>query len=72
MSVKIGASVKGLREIARNMGKTIEQADGAIGAAIYEEALDIDAKAVGQMPVDTGRMRASHYVTPPQDSPRRE
>jgi hypothetical protein len=40
---------------------------GALGAALYQEGLAIDAEAVKQMPVDTGRMRATHYVTPPQD-----
>jgi hypothetical protein len=34
--------------------------------ALYQKALEIDADAVSRVPVDTGRLRASHFVAPPE------
>jgi hypothetical protein len=36
-----------------------------LAAAIYLKALQVEAKAVRRTPVDTGRLRASHFVAPP-------
>ena len=36
-----------------------------LAAALYEMALIVDKNAVSLTPVDTGRLRASHFVVPP-------
>ncbi len=41
----------------------------AVAKALHQEALAIMATSVRQVPVDTGRLRQSHYVAPPKDSP---
>jgi hypothetical protein len=38
----------------------------ALAGALYAEALAVDAKATENAPVDTGRLRQSHYVKPPE------
>lgn len=37
----------------------------ALAAALYQEGLAIDAKAVKITPVDLGRLKQSHYIGPP-------
>jgi len=61
--------VKGLDSVIKAIKEQTEKTEGALGAALYMEGLDLDAKAVKLMPVDTGRMRATHYVTQPQKTP---
>lgn len=38
---------------------------GAIAAAVYQEALDLDNRSVKECPVDYGTLRRSHYAAPP-------
>ena len=64
--MSFGNVIKGLAELAKAIDEQTKLHEGALGAALYQEALELDAHAVGQMPVDTGRMRATHYVTQPQ------
>lgn len=35
-------------------------------AALYRAALRVDADMIERIPVDTGRLRGSHYVAPPE------
>jgi len=57
--------VKGLKEIKAMIRKSAEEIQGALAAAIYEEGLALDDRSVRLVPVDTGRLRASHFVAPP-------
>jgi hypothetical protein len=61
-------AVRGADKIKAAMKQSIGTVNEAIGAAIYEEAQDIISKSVPLVPVDSGRLRASHYVAPPKDS----
>lgn len=65
--MSFGNVIRGLAELTKAIDEQTKMHEGALGAALYQEGLAIDAEAVKQMPVDTGRMRATHYVTPPQD-----
>lgn len=64
--MSFGNVIKGLAELAKAIDEQTKLHEGALGAALYQEGIELDAKAVAQMPVDTGRMRATHYVTRPQ------
>lgn len=56
--IGIKAAIKALKEVAK-------EAEEATNAAIYEEGLDIAKESVKIVPVDTGRLRSTHYVAPP-------
>jgi len=64
--MSFGLIIKGVSEVLKELEKQSERCEGALGAALYQEGLALDSSAVMQMPVDTGRMRATHYVTPPE------
>lgn len=57
--------VTGQDEIIRNIKRYIQQYPEEVGAAIYEEGLALMAVSQPKVPVDTGRLRGSAYVTPP-------
>lgn len=57
--------MKGKDTVVRNLLAAVEKIKGAAAAALYQEGLALDANAVKRTPVDTGRLRASHYVGPP-------
>ena len=63
----IGAIVHGLSDMLERVKKSDKDVKGAVAAAIYQEGLAIEAESVHLVPVDTGRLRASHYVAPPED-----
>jgi len=37
-----------------------------LAKALYQKALQVEAAAVKRTPVDTGRLRSSHFVVPPK------
>jgi hypothetical protein len=51
--------------IQRKLFELMAKARGAAAAALYQEGLAVDAESVKRTPVDTGRLRATHYVSPP-------
>lgn len=57
--------VKGFDKVRANLRALAENAPRALAAALYQEGLAVDAEAVKRTPVDTGRLRATHYVSPP-------
>lgn len=57
--------MRGRDTVVRSLLSAVERMKGAGGAALYEEALAVDALSVKKTPVDTGRLRATHYVAPP-------
>jgi hypothetical protein len=62
----MGDGLNGLDGVKRQIAELFAKAPGAVGAALYQEGLAVDAVAVQKTPVDTGRLRATHYVGPPQ------
>jgi hypothetical protein len=58
--------VTGLREIVKALDAAHKKTRGALGAAIYQEGFAIMRDAKVYCPVDTGRLRASGYVAPPE------
>lgn len=58
--------LEGLSGVKGKLAKLFRDAPGAVGAALYQEGLKVDELAVLKTPVDTGRLRATHYVGPPQ------
>jgi hypothetical protein len=45
--------------------KFARESPGALGSALYQEGLVIEAESVKLCPVATGRLRSTHYVSPP-------
>lgn len=63
--MKITAKIEGADEIEKLLAQAGDKAESAASAALYEEGLGIDANMVPRIPVDTGRLRSTHYVAPP-------
>lgn len=59
------SGVRGFDSIRRALERFAREAPEALAAAVYQEGLAIEANATKRTPVDTGRLRATHYVTPP-------
>ena len=59
------SALKGKESVIRNLLSLTARMKGAAAAALYQEGLAVDADSVKRTPVDTGRLRATHYVTPP-------
>lgn len=49
-------------KILEQYGKT---APNALARALYEEGLALEAESTPRVPVDSGRLRATHFVSPP-------
>lgn len=58
--------IKGKEQIQAAIDKATARYRKAVEAAVYQEGLDLIATSVRMVPVDTGRLRASHYVAPPE------
>jgi hypothetical protein len=48
------------------MAGAAEQYKAAVAAAVYQEAVQVANVSVKQVPVDTGRLRASFWLAPPE------
>jgi hypothetical protein len=64
--MKIYAKLEGAAEAVNNLAALVRDLDSATPVALYQEAQDIMRESKRQVPVDTGRLRATGYVTPPQ------
>lgn len=62
---KVEVKVEGYDALLKRLKELSERYPDAIGAALYQEGLAVDAASVKRTPVDTGRLRATHYVAPP-------
>lgn len=62
----MAGSVSGAEQIKANLAKYGADVRKALGAAIYTEANNIMAASKRRVPVDTGTLKASGYVTRPQ------
>ncbi len=58
--------LQGLSAIQRALGEVGKAHGAAAGGALYLEASRIMAKSVPLVPVDTGRLRASQFVSAPK------
>ena len=65
----MSVTVKGLAGIRRGIGRVSQQYKAAVGGALYLQGSRIMAESVKQVPVDTGRLRASQFVSSPKDGP---
>lgn len=65
MSIKV--VIRGARKILKNLRIISRRYEGALGSAIYLQAQSIMAQSKRLVPVDTGRLRATGYVGPPEN-----
>lgn len=63
--MQIKARLDGDKEMIAKLRKLATAYPEAGATALYEEGLALDADMVPRIPVDTGRLRASHFVTLP-------
>jgi len=61
----MSVAIEGVQKILQNLDLAGRRSRGAVAAALYQEGLAIMAESVKQVPVDTGRLRSTHYVSPP-------
>lgn len=59
-------NVKGLEMTIKNLTRANGRVRGALAQALYEEGAEIIRESQKRVPVDTGRLRSSAYVTPPE------
>lgn len=64
---KLKQTVKGLDKILKNIKMKKRSYREATAAALFSEGIKIDELAVKMVPVDTGRLRSTHYVAPPKN-----
>jgi hypothetical protein len=64
----MGVKVTGAKELLAKLKLFKDRAKAAASAALYQRALQIIALSDSMVPVDTGRLRASHFVGLPDDS----
>lgn len=65
MAISVDIKVSGGKLVAKAMKGASKGYVRAMGAAVYQQGLRVDVSSVLRTPVDTGRLRASHYVGPP-------
>lgn len=58
--------LRGVDEMVKNLRAQAARYPEAAAGALYEEGLGVDADMVPRIPVDTGRVRSTHYVAPPK------
>lgn len=63
-----GVSHSGAKAIQRNLRRAESGYRRALGAALYREGSAILAESLKLVPVDTGRLRATGYVSPPEQT----
>ena len=65
MAIKI--VVRGARKVLKSLRIISSRYERALGSAIYLQAQSIMAQSKRLVPVDTGRLRATGYVGPPEN-----
>ena len=58
-------NVKGKKKVLRELKKHKSNYPDAVSTALYRRGLQIIRGSLRKVPVDTGRLRGSHYVTRP-------
>ena len=59
--------ILGASKAARALDKAAKGITGAYRAALYQEGLRVMQQSVPETPIATGRLRNSHWVSPPED-----
>lgn len=57
--------VTGLPQVRRELQRSDQRFSNAFGAALYREGSRILRESLKEVPVDTGRLRSTGYVSPP-------
>ena len=65
--LKFTAKLTGAAELRRELRRLQKAYPEAVQAGLVEEAYAIEAASVALVPVDTGRLRATHYVSAPEE-----
>lgn len=67
MKNRLSIDAKGIQALRTSLRDELRRMSDAVSAALYDEALKIDARALEEdmAPWDTGRLKQSHYVAPP-------
>ena len=63
----MSSAVKGIDRVSSELRRKLSAIQRAVMWGWYVEGLSVIRQAVMRAPVDTGRLRASHFVEPPQD-----
>jgi hypothetical protein len=63
--MKLELKIDGIQTVLDGLKAAAEKYPAAVGAALYEEGLKIDAASVDLVPVDKGRLKGTHYTSPP-------
>ena len=66
--MEIDIKIKGMKETVDGFWKVKKRYEKAFGGALYLKGEDIIDTSVDMVPVDTGRLRGTHYVAPPKGS----
>lgn len=61
--------IEGKKDLLESIAELAQAYPQAASAALLEEGYRVDANMVPRIPVDTGRMRSTHYVAPPMVEP---
>lgn len=59
--------IVGFDNVEKNLKKVAKSHPAALAAALYQEGFSIMAESQKKVPVDTGRLRSTGYVAPPQE-----
>lgn len=62
----MGVVVTGVSAVLKALDKIAAEYRAAMGKAIYQEAAAVMAVSLRQVPVDSGRLRASQYIAKPE------
>lgn len=65
---RIDFDITGLRELAERLGRTRGELKKALSAAVKMAGENIRTESMRRTPVDLGVLRASHYVTDPEEN----
>lgn len=66
MAIGIDIKVRGGKKVAKALKGASKRYVRAMAAGVYQQGFRVDAASVLKTPVKFGRLRASHYVTPPR------
>lgn len=63
--MRLGLDLKGLKEVDKEFERLLREVPEAVAVGLYLEAEAIMAKSIREVPVDTGRLRATGFVQEP-------
>lgn len=63
---RVGGGLTGAKEAQRELKRIAKAAPGALARGLYQMGVEVQAEAVRRAPVETGILRTSGYVAPPE------